>query len=91
MKPKIPERTNYFLTQFTNRKAFHQLDMEHFYHFIHAAHIGRTKLSKCDLIQVLIDRGYTQEESKWLGDIYFHGRAILANKIIPSYLYPPPN
>ena len=89
MPRKIPERTNYFLTQFTNRKAFHQLDMHCFYHFIQAAHEGGTNLTKYELKAVLLERGYTEEKSEWLSEIYYHGRELLANRISMTYSYPP--
>jgi len=86
---KVPPRTDYFLTQFTNRRAFHQLDMECFYHFIQAAHQFNARLSKFDVKDILISRGYTEEKSEWLSEIYFHGRKLLANRITLYNFHPP--
>jgi len=90
---KVPERTNYFLMQFinsANKQALHSLDWIKFYHFIHAAHVGQTRLTRSELIEILSEQGFISEKANSLSDVYEHGRSLLANKIIPSYLYPPP-
>ena len=56
LKIKVPERTNYFLMQFVNsanKQTLHSLDWKKFYHFIHAAHVGQTRLTRSELIEIL--------------------------------------
>jgi hypothetical protein len=91
LRPRLPQRTAYFFDQFTsaaNKQALHPLDWKRFYHFIHAAHVGRAHVVPDDLIRLLVERQFTVEEATELTRIYEHGRALLQHRIMPGYLYP---
>ena len=85
---KLPQRTKYFFDQFinaANEQILHPLDWRRFYHFIHAAHQGRTKLSADELKKLLLEAGFSDENADELASIYHHGRGLLKRKLPFNY------
>ncbi len=81
LRPKLSARTQYFFDQFTaaaNAQCLSALDWERFYQFIHTAHACRSRLSLSDLIEVLIERGFAQNDAPYLAKIYEHRRSLLS-------------
>ena len=87
----LPERTDSFYRSFVNlanKNVPHPLDRERFYHFIIAAHQGRTKLSHWDVLEMLIRDGFEEEDSKAFAEKYKIGRDVLqAQKSFPFFYY----
>ena len=88
MRKTLPRRTNYFYQQFVNaanKNIPHWKDMERYYHFIWVAHLGRTKLNVAELEQMLLADGFPADVAESLSRVYYDGRELLKNRIIPAY------
>ena len=89
---ELPKRTKYFFDQFVhgaNKQILHPLDWKRFYIFIQACHEGNTRLLQGELISLLIDNGFPEDNASSLSNIYFHGRKLLESKVILCYKYNP--
>jgi len=89
---KLPKRTKYFFDLFVNNanvRILHPLDWKRFYHFVQAAHEGRTKLSQGELEELLFAERFEADTAERLAYVYYHGRGILKSKISLNYKYDP--
>ena len=92
MPRALPERTGYYFAQFVaaaNKDVLHPLDWRRFYHFIHAAHQGRAKLSSHEVESLLVERGFSVSQAACLSNIYHHGRELLTWRPAFNYDYRP--
>src|SRR5437867_3066770 len=76
---KLPPQTAYYFNQFASESDWnwHPSDMRKFRAFIHAAHHGRTKLSAPQLKDLLLARGFDDEDASDLAERYQFGRELL--------------
>jgi hypothetical protein len=88
MRKTLPKRTKYYFDQFAKGDAknlAHHLDAKRFYHFIHAAHQGRTKLMGVEVEEILLEHGFTKNNAEYCGEIYDHGRNLLKSRVAFNY------
>jgi hypothetical protein len=89
---RLSQHTKYYFDQFAHiggAWSWHPKDEERFRAFIHAAHKGRVKLSAPELKELLIARGFEDEDASELANYYRFGRDLLRER--PAFNYIGPN
>lgn len=82
-KRKLPPRIKHFFDVFclnANKSRLHPFDYMRFNAFVTACHMGKSRLTDFDLIELLENEGFNREKAEYLADLYNSERDLMKSK-----------
>ncbi len=64
-----------------NRTSLHPLDYDTFYTFVYWCHAKKAKVTHDNLLELLVDANFSEDQAEHLADIFYHCRKMLEPRL----------